>query len=384
MAVESSPRPSDSVSVASTTPGNPNTPSYLGHVDYSAFNHDYFKDNPNSPVTSLDTNRLGEEILPTGIPITDDVRRSPFQSNTGGVLKANVKLEVMNAFPYEMKPDDHHAPVNWEAYKRQFELHDAFHDALLAKYPNTYMLVTTPSGLTAALSTEGRIGVIKSVEGLPQRLEVPLGQAAKAIADTKTVIVDAVWNDRNNFFGQPHGNTEKEGVTAQGFAFMEALADAGIPVLDVSHANEATALDMITHFDPRLFVIASHTGARIGAASERTRNASDKVLQAVFERGGIVGAAASGLMSGGKELENVVGVIRRLVELDPTGGKLVTLGPDFNGISLASKINDFGTVLELPNLAEALKKDGFNQDEIENIFWKNAYDFWHNALQATA
>jgi microsomal dipeptidase-like Zn-dependent dipeptidase len=27
--------------------------------------------------------------------------------------------------------------------------------------------------------------------------------------------------------------------------------------------------------------------------------------------------------------------------------------------------------------AEALHKAGFSQDMIEDIFWRNAYDFWH-------
>lgn len=376
-------RPSDQTTVGPTTPGNENTAFYNGHADGAALDGDY-----GANVGSLDTSALGSVLSPI---VPGATRKSMLQSNTGGQLEANNILEVANVFAYDMLPDDHHPEKDWASFAARFHRYDGHTMRLLDQHPETYMIVTTASGLAAAVSTEGRIGLIKSVEGMPQVIDVPLRDAAETLARVGTQIVNPMWNYSTDI-GDAHPSSQDtgRGLTPHGIGFIQACADRGIPVFDVSHASEKTALDMIRLVGPNRQVIASHTGARIkGDPSDKSRNISDKVAQAIFERNGIVGVALAGGMLGRDlndpnskpaTLEHVVRAIRHFVNLDPTGGKLVTLGPDFNGLGIESRVEGAATVLDMENVAEALRRDGFSQSEIEDIFWRNAYDLWHRAL----
>ena len=129
-----------------------------------------------------------------------------------------------------------------------------------------------------------------------------------------------------------------------------------------------------------MLVIASHTGARIGDVSEKTRNITDDVSTSIIERKGIVGIGTAGGMLGGKTLDHLVEAVRHFVKLDPTDGELVTLGHDLNGLGAESMVEGATTILDSHRVAGALFDAGFTREMVENIFWKNAYNFWHSAL----
>ena len=38
------------------------------------------------------------------------------------------------------------------------------------------------------------------------------------------------------------------------------------------------------------------------------------------------------------------------------------------------------TAADMPLLAEALRREGFTEDEVEAIYWRNAYRFFKNNL----
>ncbi len=357
--------------VGSTTPGNKRIPFYVGHADGPALRNDY-----GAPIESMDTGLLGTQLSPLAEGAD---RKSVFQSNTGGQLAANNKLIVENVFAYESKPE-HQPPPTWERFSELFLTYDGYTEWMMRSHPDTYMTVTTPSGLSLAMRTNGRIGILKSVEGMPEKIDVPLSVAADTIAGVGTQVLDLMWN-QNTDVGDSHTTHEDNGLTLKGAAFLQTCADAGIPVFDVSHASPKTAMDMIELMGSNRRVIASHTGARIGTAAEKTRNITDDVARAIYDRGGIVGVATAGGMLGGNNMENIVNTVLHFVELDPTGGKLVTLGHDLNGLGVESMIPGAVTVLDTPNIANALIEAGFTEDMVKDILWRNAYDFWHSALE---
>lgn len=363
-------RPADRIKVAPTTRNNPHRPLYIGHADSPALHADY-----GARTGGRDIRQLGRVLT---VDIDGETHSGVLQSNLGGELVSNIKLIVDNRFPYEMKADDHHPPADWETYIHRVRQYGKHMAGVMRRNPETYMTVTTPSGLAAALSTEGRIGRLVSVEGMPQVIDVSHSEAAGDLATIGTEVVNLMWNYTTDV-GGTHADPDTS-LTKKGESFLAAVGDVGIAVVDASHANERTTLRMTEVVSPNRRVMISHTGARIGEVAEKSRNATDDAVRAVFQRDGIVGVAITKGMLGGDTVDHVVDAAARFVELDPTGGELVTLGPDSNGIAPASRVREATTVVELHNVADRMLERGFGEDLVNRIFWKNAVNFWHGAL----
>ena len=59
------------------------------------------------------------------------------------------------------------------------------------------------------------------------------------------------------------------------------------------------------------------------------------------------------------------------------GIEVISLGSDFDGIGGQHELE---TAADMPLLAEALRREGFTEDEVEAIYWRNAYRFFKNNL----
>ena len=59
------------------------------------------------------------------------------------------------------------------------------------------------------------------------------------------------------------------------------------------------------------------------------------------------------------------------------GAQMIALGSDFDGIGGKLELSDCS---KMPLLADALRKEGFTEDEVEAIYWRNAYRFFKNNL----
>ena len=56
---------------------------------------------------------------------------------------------------------------------------------------------------------------------------------------------------------------------------------------------------------------------------------------------------------------------------------VLALGSDFDGIDGHHQLE---TAADMPLLADALRRAGFTEDEVEAIYWRNAYRFFKNNL----
>ena len=56
---------------------------------------------------------------------------------------------------------------------------------------------------------------------------------------------------------------------------------------------------------------------------------------------------------------------------------VLALGSDFDGIDGHHQLE---TAADMPLLADALRRAGFTEDEVERIFWRNARDFFEHNL----
>ena len=195
------------------------------------------------------------------------------------------------------------------------------------------------------------------------------------------------WNKR--LFPNPGrllADLKKEGVKltlnlhpADGFAFYEEL-DRLLITGDVSHLSDKGFWDIANH-STRPFA-ASHSNCR--ALSPHNRNLTDEMIRALAEKGGIAGLnyCASFVDADSAHPKLCRSTVERLAKhaahFKQVGGiEVISLGSDFDGIGGQHELE---TAADMPLLAEALRREGFTEDEVEAIYWRNAYRFFKNNL----
>lgn len=173
--------------------------------------------------------------------------------------------------------------------------------------------------------------------------------------------------------------TEK-GLTEKGFEFLEEMERLGM-IADVSHLGDKGILDVIGH--ARRPFVASHSGAR--AVCGHCRNLTDEMIRGIGEKGGVMGVNYFTEFLRDKEkfgspmktsLDDMVAHIRHSIN---TGGiDSVGLGSDFDGAAVSMEITNAG---DMQLLAARLEKEGFSEEEIEKIFYKNVFRVYREILK---
>jgi membrane dipeptidase len=188
-----------------------------------------------------------------------------------------------------------------------------------------------------------------------------------------------VWSRANAFghgvpFAHPSSPDTGPGLTTAGRALVARCAELGIAV-DLSHLNEAGFWDVARADGAPL--IASHSG--VHALCPAARNLTDKQLDAIAASGGLVGIvfAVAFLRADGADepdtpLTTLVAHVRYVA--DRIGVEHVALGSDFDGAMIPRELGD---VSGLPRLLDALRADGFTEDELRAIAWEN----WRRVLE---
>src|SRR3954453_12272224 len=189
-----------------------------------------------------------------------------------------------------------------------------------------------------------------------------------------------VWSRPNAFahgvpFAFPASPDTGPGLTAAGRRLVRRCAKLGVAV-DLSHLNEAGVWD-VARLDGAPLV-ASHSGVHALCAS--TRNLTDRQLDAIAGSDGLVGIVfaapflrADGADAADTPLATPVAHVRYAAAR--IGVAHVALGSDFDGATMP---NELGDVAGLPRLLDALRADGFSEDEVRAIAWDN----WRRVLAA--
>ena len=193
------------------------------------------------------------------------------------------------------------------------------------------------------------------------------------------------WNHENELAApqlNPGGvlvpQTEK-GLTGTGFEFLAEMERMHM-IVDVSHLSDKGFWDIVEH-GTRPFA-ASHSNCR--AISPHNRNLTDEMIRAMAEKGGIAGLnyCASFVDADSAHPKLCRSTVERLAKhaahFKQVGGiEVISLGSDFDGIGGQHELE---TAADMPLLAEALRREGFTEDEVEAIYWRNAYRFFKNNL----
>lgn len=177
-------------------------------------------------------------------------------------------------------------------------------------------------------------------------------------------------------FAFPSSPDTGAGLTEMGRDLVRACNELGI-MLDLSHINEAGFNDIAKLSTAPL--VATHSNAH--AVTPSTRNLTDRQLDLIRERDGMVGLnfATVFLREDGRKapFDGWEPVLRHMDHLiGRLGEDRVGLGSDFDGATLP---NGIGDAAGLPRLLDALRTHGYDEPLLEKI----AHGNWLALLSRT-
>ena len=172
---------------------------------------------------------------------------------------------------------------------------------------------------------------------------------------------------------------EKDGLTPFGIEFIREMERLNM-IIDVSHLSDAGFYDVLKYTKNPF--VASHSNAR--GVTNHNRNMSDDMILKLASRGGVIGINFAGdfLEESDSEngvrskISNMVKHIRYIVDL--AGINCIGLGSDFDGIYQDLELDNAG---KMQMLVQALRKDGFSEEDIEKIFYKNVLRVYKEVLK---
>lgn len=178
------------------------------------------------------------------------------------------------------------------------------------------------------------------------------------------------WN-HENCMGYPHKPPEfqNKGLKPFGIESVRRMDELGI-IIDVSHLSDRGFWDVV-QYGTRPFT-ATHSNAR--ALRNVSRNLTDSMIHAIADRGGIIGLNFYPAFLTENLSCSIDAMLHHLTHIINQGGRQsVGLGTDFDGMDLPSAIQDAGS---MPCLVRAMEQAGFSANQIENICFRNAEQFF--------
>ena len=252
---------------------------------------------------------------------------------------------------------------------------------IMAKYPDRIAPVYTAAdirknaeaGTISGLLTVEEGGCCKGSLGVLRRM-YELGVRMMTLT----------WNHDNELAapqanpGGPLAAQTQRGLTETGFAFLAEMERLHM-IVDVSHLSDRGFWDIVEH-GTRPFA-ASHSNCR--ALAPHCRNLTDEMIRALANKGGLVGLNyCSGFLDNQPEEKlcrsTTALMAKHAAHFKQVGGiEIIGLGSDFDGIGGKLEMDDCS---KLPLLADALRREGFTEDEVEAIFYRNARRFFEENL----
>lgn len=257
---------------------------------------------------------------------------------------------------------------------------------IMAQYPDRIAPVYTAADLRANAAAGRVSGMLTIEEG--GCCKGSLG-VLRRMYELGVRMMTLTWNHENELAspnvvpGAGHTlwpcrpNTET-GLKERGFEFLAEMERLHM-IVDVSHLSDKGFWDIVEH-STRPFV-ASHSNCR--ALAPHCRNLTDEMIRAMAERGGLVGLNYCAQFLDDQPdpalcRSTVALMAKHAAHFKQVGGiELLALGSDFDGIGGALELD---SCAKLPLLADALRREGFSEDEAERIFSRNAVRFFTENL----
>jgi membrane dipeptidase len=228
--------------------------------------------------------------------------------------------------------------------------------------------VSNPQPVGLMIHMEGAEG-LRSIDELDEFVEMGVRQ------------VGPVWAGMR-YCG---GSKEERPFDKEGFALLDSMSDLGLG-MDISHMSESAALTALDRFEGP--VLASHSNSRsLLKGRKGERHLTDQTIRLLFQRGGCVGVVPyNKFLSSVWELSSPLGTvtINHIIEqidyyCQMAGDSThVGIGSDLDGgFGYPNIPVEFNTIQDFQKLAPALLNRGYNERDVENIFWLN----WKNHLE---
>lgn len=218
-------------------------------------------------------------------------------------------------------------------------------------------MITCRKDLMVSLA-EKQVGFLLSMEGLE-----PLGSSPELLGvfyQLGVRLASLTWNHQNNFAS---GAMEEGALTSQGEEVLHKMQELGI-LLDLSHLNTESFWGALKVYPGP--VLASHSNAH--GVYPHPRNLTDDQLQAVADRGGVVGL--NNYMTGEvSTLDTFMEHLLYLVQL--LGEDHVGLGLDFNGYLGYTRTPGMEDPTCIPVIWERMKQEGFSLKSRKKIIGGN-------------
>jgi membrane dipeptidase len=233
------------------------------------------------------------------------------------------------------------------------------------------------------LEGDARIGLLLSIEGVePWETDDDL---ADDFWDLGVRMAGLTWNFRN-VFADGVAEPASGGLSARGVRLVERLAGRGM-ILDLAHASEQTFRDVL-EISVDSPVLVSHANCR--TVFDSPRNVSDGQMEAIAARGGVLGLMALPFVVDPEDpsIDRFVDHIDHAVAV--MGIDAVVLGGDFFAQIARAESPDapseFGALDGLagpeqyPNLVDALRRRGYDGDNLDAILGSNLVRFLQRSL----
>jgi len=178
-------------------------------------------------------------------------------------------------------------------------------------------------------------------------------------------LITLTWNFKNSI---GHPNLEgfyDKGLTDFGKNVVEMMNDKGM-IVDVSHLSDKGFYD-VNAISKKPF-IASHSNAR--EIANNPRNLTDDMLKILGNQGGIVGLNLYPPFINNNEISSIEYMIKHINHIVNVAGiESMAIGSDFDGIIGNLEIKD---ISKMYLLKDRLVKEGYSEDKIDKIWYKNA------------
>lgn len=181
-------------------------------------------------------------------------------------------------------------------------------------------------------------------------------------------MITLTWNYPNEL-GYPNYRYihSDKGLTPKGFEFLEIMEAKRI-LPDVSHLSDKGTMEVLRRFKGP--VVASHSNAR--SVHSHWRNMTDEQLRALAETGGIAGINFYGEFLEGSFQSRVAPMVEHIRHMKKVAGiDSVAIGTDFDGMG-SPGFFEIEDVSQMDKLSKSLENEGFKEEEVEKIFYRNA------------
>jgi len=168
------------------------------------------------------------------------------------------------------------------------------------------------------------------------------------------------------------------GLTEFGIEVVKEMNRLGM-IIDVSHLSDKGFYDVIKY--SKKPIVASHSNSR--SICRVVRNMTDDMLIALAKNNGVVGINFCDFFlkdfeKNEKPFSYISDIIKHIKYIkEVIGIDYIAIGTDFDGISPNLEIKNAG---EMDKLILSLKKEGFTNEEIEKISYKNALRVFKEVL----